>query len=327
MQLPHKLAEAIEEELADIEPALLAKATAELSARYRNPETITNSLITSKAHRTAYLATRMPATYAAIQSVMREIRRRLPETPFHSLLDLGSGPGTVMWAAAETFQELEQITLIERDHDLIEIGKRLAKYSDHPALTLARWTEADLRRDVDYQPHDIVFISYALGELDEKTARQVIRRAWQAAKKIVAVIEPGTPRGYSKVLAVRTELIELGTNVVAPCPHALTCPMATSNDWCHFAQRLERSSLHRRAKFGSMSYEDEKYSYFVGAKLAVDIPDARIVRHPHKQKGHVNLELCTAGGLKQITVSKKHKEAYKRARKADWGAEWNFEGD
>lgn len=251
----------------------------------------------------------------------------MPETPFHTLLDLGSGPGTVMWAAAESFQELEQVTLIERDHNLIEIGKRLAAYSDDPRIVSAGWVKADLQRDMEYEPHDAVFISYSLGELDEKTARRLIQRAWQAAKQVVAVVEPGTPKGYSNVLAVRRELIELGANVVAPCPHALTCPMSMTKDWCHFAQRLERSSLHRRAKFGSKSYEDEKYSYFVGAKPGVDLPDARIVRHPYKQKGHVSLELCTADGLKKIIVSKKDKEAYKRARKAEWGTEWNFDKD
>ena len=49
------------------------------------------------------------------------------------------------------------------------------------------------------------------------------------------------------------------------------------------------------------------------------LPTARILRHPRKHSGHVELELCTSEGLKRETVSGKHGERYRDARRAEWG--------
>jgi ribosomal protein RSM22 (predicted rRNA methylase) len=98
-------------------------------------------------------------------------------------------------------------------------------------------------------------------------------------------------------------------------------------DWCHFAARVGRSSLHRRVKGGSLPYEDEKYSYVaaVAPALAGTATAAapRIVRKPQLRKGQVLLELCTADdGLRRETVTKRHGPAYRAARDAAWGDDW-----
>ena len=93
----------------------------------------------------------------------------------------------------------------------------------------------------------------------------------------------------------------------------------TAPDWCHFSQRVERSAAHRRAKGGTMGYEDEKFSYVIFSKRPAPPSGARILRHPYKGLGFVQLSLCTQAGLAKVTIPKKDKEAYKRARKARWG--------
>jgi ribosomal protein RSM22 (predicted rRNA methylase) len=111
--------------------------------------------------------------------------------------------------------------------------------------------------------------------------------------------------------------------IVAPCPHHFACPMAAAGDWCHFSQRVERTSQHRQLKGGALGYEDEKFSYLVAAKNNSASAGARLVRHPGKHSGHVKLALCTAEGkIENRTVTRSSKEAYKRARKADWGDAW-----
>jgi ribosomal protein RSM22 (predicted rRNA methylase) len=90
-------------------------------------------------------------------------------------------------------------------------------------------------------------------------------------------------------------------------------------DWCHFAARVERSSLHRRVKGGALGYEDEKYSYVALARQAVELPAARIIRHPQHQPGLVVLEICTAQGLRQRPVVKHDRERFRAARQAAWG--------
>jgi ribosomal protein RSM22 (predicted rRNA methylase) len=266
----------------------------------------------------------LPATFAAIKAVLLEIRERLPGVEIKRLLDLGAGPGSVMWAAAEVFGELERVTLIERDDELIALGKRLARRSSHEAVASAEWLRGDLRSELKAAPHDLVVISYALGELDSSIVKRVIGGCWSASERLAVVIEPGTPRGFSKILAAREEMIALGASIVAPCPHESACPLA-EGDWCHFSERVERTSYHRRAKLAAMGYEDEKFSYVVGGRVTCAACQARIIRRPRKLKGHVNLELCARAGLQRLTVSRKRAEAYKRARKAAWGSAWSDE--
>ncbi len=65
--------------------------------------------------------------------------------------------------------------------------------------------------------------------------------------------------GFETIRKARTTLISMEEHILAPCPHQGPCPM-TENDRCHFAERVERTSLHRKMKEGTLGYEDEKYS-------------------------------------------------------------------
>ena len=90
-------------------------------------------------------------------------------------------------------------------------------------------------------------------------------------------------------------------------------------DWCHFAARVERSSLHRRIKEAELGYEDEKFSYVALSRQPVALAAARIIRRPAQQPGVIQLELCTPEGLQSMQVRKRDREAFRAARKAVWG--------
>jgi ribosomal protein RSM22 (predicted rRNA methylase) len=170
--------------------------------------------------------------------------------------------------------------------------------------------------------HNVVVCSYALGELPTEKAIAVAQAAWRATQQAVVFIEPGTMAGFALIRALRDELLRGGGHLLAPCPHANACPMS-ENDWCHFAARVERSALHRQLKAGSLSYEDEKFSYVILAKHPVPSVSARILRRPQVQSGFVQLSLCSAEGLQNITISRRNKDGFKRARKAAWGDNWS----
>jgi ribosomal protein RSM22 (predicted rRNA methylase) len=108
--------------------------------------------------------------------------------------------------------------------------------------------------------------------------------------------------------------------VVAPCPHQAACP----NDWCHFAARIGRTSVHRRLKGGELSYEDEKFSYVAAARDLSGGTPGRVVRRTQQRKGLVSLPLCTAEGvLRTELVSKRQGDRYRAARDVDWGDAWS----
>ncbi|MFL6314639.1 MAG: small ribosomal subunit Rsm22 family protein [Terriglobales bacterium] len=322
MRLSAELQDAIQRETEKVDHRKLAQATAQLTEHYKAAD-FSRPAVATEAHRAAYLAVRMPATYAAISRVFAEIKLLAPQDEITSLLDLGAGPGTALFAAAQQFPQLRQATLIESDASWIAVGKRLAEQSDFASVQQGQWLQQDLRSGLACEEHDLVVISYTLGELPQAAAGAVLNNAWKCAGKFLVVIEPGTRRGFAAINTLRSVLIAGAATILAPCPHHFTCPMAAAGDWCHFSQRMERTSQHRQLKGGALGYEDEKFSYLVAAKNNPPFTGARIVRHPGKHSGHVQLVLCTAEGkIENRTVTRSSKAAYKRARKADWGDAW-----
>ncbi len=318
MILPKKLQDAIIIETEKFRFEEILEAREELTSRYRGRHQKTDFMSTG-AERCAYIAARMPATFAVICRVMHEIRLQVPEMNFSSVLDLGAGPGSVMWAVSEIVPEVSQFTLVEKDVELMKLGQRLAAHSEHPAIRNGDWQLGNLEQSQAFPLHDLVTLSYSIGELPSAAIELLIERSWEAAKQFLVVIEPGTPAGFERIRSIRANLLGWGGYLVAPCPHPLACPME-GKDWCHFSERVERSSLHRRLKGGSFGHEDEKFSYVVFSKTPVSLPKARILRHPLKRTGHVVLNLCTSDGIKQETISKRDPESYKKARKLDWGS-------
>lgn len=318
MQLPQNLQEAIESTIESFGLHQLIEAREELTERYRH-QASKRQFMTTEAQRQSYVMTRLPATYAAVYASLQAIQERIhQEISIKSVLDLGAGPGTAMWAACSQFPTIEKVTLLEKDASLMALGQRLAQASEQAAIREAVWQQADLEQTTDLPLHDLVILSYSIGELKPEEMLKVIQRSWQAAGKLLLIVEPGTPVGFERIRAIRQQLIEWGAHLVAPCPHQLACPM-TDGDWCHFAARVERSSLHRRLKGGSLGYEDEKFSYVAASKTLFPLPDSRVLRHPLRHSGHVVLKLCTPKGVQQPTISKKMGDVYKRARKIEWG--------
>jgi ribosomal protein RSM22 (predicted rRNA methylase) len=317
MRLPDNLRRAIDQQVEALSAPAMVRAASEISDAYRKGE-FTSAPLKSDAHRLAYLQVRLPATYAACSHVFEKTRELLPEFQPTSLLDLGAGPGTAAWVATDYFPSLENISLIERDVEFLRLGQNLVTH--HPTLRNANWITGDLRTVVP-SSHHVIVLSYALGELSVAHARRLVTAAWGAAQLLV-LIEPGTPKSFERMAGLRKQLVAEGATIAAPCPHEKECPLLLRGDWCHFAERLERTAEHRRIKGGSLGYEDEKFSYLAATRMPVPDRRSRIVRHPQTHSGYVQLQVCATDGLQQLTVTKSQKEFYRAARKSAWGDRW-----
>lgn len=352
MQLPPSLRDAIEQEIRTCDRAALRAASARLSECYREaepvpvasnaaPNVLANSVsssatlpraahsnvalanvpLSNDAERAAYLAVRLPATYAAAVAAFGWVRES-SSAEIHTVLDLGSGPGTALWAATAIFSTIDAATAFERDPRLIEIARRLALRADHSALREATWVQGDLTATIPEGSWDLVVCSYTLNELREPQRAEFIRKAWARTRSLLVVIEPGTKRGFANVLAMRTRLLAEGATLAAPCPNSLVCPMAREGDWCHFAARVERSAEHRRLKDATLGHEDEKFSYVAFARAEVQSPSARIVRHPKIFSGYTQLTLCREGEIRNATITRSKKEDWRRLKRLGWGDAW-----
>ena len=345
MRVPADLQQAIERQTARHDPRALALAASGLSDRYREAN-FARAAMRSAVDYAAYLAVRMPATFAAVSAALAQARQLAPEVQVRTVLDLGAGPGTASWATAVLFPDLERVMCVERDAQLCQLGCALMSGAESEALRNAQWQASALEQPLPDAQFDLVVLSYSFGELAAKEAENALRRAWNSTAHWLAVIEPGTKPGYANVARARELLVAEAAHLLAPCPHELQCPMQGSKklssaphslsplplteraelrpgDWCHFSVRLERSGEHRRLKSGELGYEDEKFSYIVASREECTRAAARVVRHPMRYSGYTQLELCTPEGLQKKTVTRSQKEAWRTVRKTDWGDAWD----
>lgn len=288
-----------------------------LSYKYReNRKQITESL--SKAEeRLSYLAARMPATFSAVSKVLEEIKGDI-STTITSVLDIGAGPGTAAWACYEGINTIQKISLLEKNKEMIALGKKLA--SEHKILQNALWINNDLLNiNSAIEMADIVIASYSLNEIPENNYLTLLDFLWKKTNYYLIIIEPGTPLSFKKIHSARQWLIEQNAFLIAPCSHATACPAYTNRDWCHFSVRLQRTSLHKNLKKAEKSYEDEKFSYLIASKHPKPNYESRVIRHPSKHSGHLKLQLCTQHGIENVICSKKQGEIYKKTKKLEWG--------
>src|SRR5262249_13879851 len=147
-----------------------------------------------------------------------------PDLAPESLLDVGAGPGTASWAAAEAFASLQSFTQIDANDSLRRLALQLAQDSTRLADCIHLPGEARTNL-LEASPADLVIARHVVGEIGESEQRALAEAMWAKARHALLVIEPGTPAGYARILALRRQLIGAGAHVAAPCPHENACPL------------------------------------------------------------------------------------------------------
>jgi len=320
--LPAELKAALEARLHGLSRNEAAARAARISQTYRGGGN--SAAIRSEADALAYALARMPATYAAVTASLNALGEIRPDFAPESLLDVGAGPGTATWATAEAWPSLKRFTLLDANGALREL-----------ALDLGRGSTR--LRDMDYHHHeagtalagaeaaDLVVASYLIGEMDDAARENLAARMWAKTRDTLLVVEPGTPAGAARIIALRQQLIGLGAHVAAPCPHNGPCPLQPP-DWCHFTQRLQRSQAHKQIKGADLPFEDEKFSYVALTRAPVTSRPARVLAQPIVSKVEVTAKLCTSEGLEMARVPRRVKADYARARRWRWGDAVMMEG-
>ena len=317
--LPPALRAAAERLMQGVSRAGLAERAGAISRAYRGGQG-SAGVVKGQDDATAYVLARLPATYAACARAFHETALRLPDFAPASLLDAGAGPGGAGWAALETWPELGSATLLDTNRAFLEMAGRLAD-GGPPVLAGAAHRVADLAQPADWPAADLVVASYALAEIAPARQAAAVLGLWGATTGVLILVEPGTPDGFARLRAARDLLIGDGAGLVAPCPHALACPMVEP-DWCHFVQRLPRSRDHRLAKGADAPFEDEKFIYLAVARpgRAAEPSTPRVLAPPRVQKPSITLKLCTPEGRVEMReIPKRDKAAFASVRRLDWG--------
>ena len=149
--LPAELRASLDARLRGLSRNDAANRAAQISQNYRGGGT--SSTIRSEADALAYALARMPATYAAVTASLNALAATRPDFAPVSLLDVGAGPGTATWAAAEALPSLQKFTLLDANSALRELALDLAQDSHR-------------LRDVNYQRGE------ARAALDDRGSRR-----------------------------------------------------------------------------------------------------------------------------------------------------------
>src|SRR5260370_20709536 len=235
--LPAELKSALDAKLQGLSRNEAAGRAAAISQAYRDGGG--SGAIKSETDALAYALARMPATYAAVVASLNALIEIRPDFAPRNLLDVGAGPGTATWAAAEAFPSLKEFTLVDANDalrtlalDLVRKSVRLRGITYEPGQARSLVAHADAA--------DLVVASYMIGEIGDAERATLAGLLWTKTRDTLLVVEPGTPAGYAQIIALRAQLIADGAHVAAPCPHDEKCPLSAP-DWRHFTQRLQPS--------------------------------------------------------------------------------------
>jgi ribosomal protein RSM22 (predicted rRNA methylase) len=313
--LPAELKAALDGKLRGFSRSDAAGRAAAISKTYRDGGG--SGTIRSETDALAYALARMPATYAAVTASLNALVEIRPDLAPKSLLDIGAGPGTATWAAAETFPSLQRFTLLDSNEALRALA--LGLLGDSFRLRGASYQRGEARAALaNADTADLVVASYMIGEIGDAEQRALVELMWQKTRDTLLVVEPGTPAGYARIIALRAHLIAQGAHVAAPCPHDGPCPLQAP-DWCHFTQRLQRSRSHKQVKGAELPFEDERFSYVALTRAPVAQRPSRVLAQPIVTKVEVAAKLCTPEGLSLTKVPRRAKAEYASARRWRWG--------
>jgi predicted nicotinamide N-methyase len=264
----------------------------------------------------AYLLFYWPVSYLQARGVLSELPRRP-----RSVLDLGSGPAPVAFAALDA--GAAEAIAADRAAAALTAARKLAGAAGEP-LGTRDWNPtrgAPLTELAAGRKFDLVTMGHVLNELwkgqDEDTRRADLLEqalALVAPGGSLVVIEPALRDTSRALLRVRDRLVERGYAVRAPCLFRGACPaLLRETDWCHAERPVEPPPLVAQlAKAAGLRKESVKMSYLVlapkGEAWAEPPPGRvfRIVSEPLPSKGRLRYMGCGPEGRMGLSLQEKH---------------------
>jgi SAM-dependent methyltransferase len=262
----------------------------------------------------AYLLFYWPTSYLQARGVLSE----LPARP-RSVLDLGSGPGPMAFAALDA--GAAQVVAADRSAHALDAARALAVAAGEPLAT-RRWDPArggPLSSLAQGSRFDAVILGHVVNELFSGDAARRAKLLAEAAGLLapggsLLVVEPALRETSRALLEVRDLLVAQGFTIRAPCLWRGACPARVrESDWCHAERPIEPPPLVAAiAREAGLRKEAVKMSYLVvapaGEEWAPPPPGRvfRIVSEPLPSKGRLRYMACGPEGRMGLALQEKH---------------------
>ncbi len=322
--LPPEIQNAIETLLACQENTLWVDRAQKLHEHYQTKKKGTKGYINDMDDVLAYLGMRVPATYAQLFGAMTQVKEVLPSWQPKSVLDIGCGPGTGVWAAKAVWESIESAVGIDEQRAFLQVGERLAVQTAFAAD--CTWIKKDVRFGIEElrESADLVILGNVLNELHPEKQEKLLGQAFNAAKGVLIIVEPGTPGGCLLAGNCAEKMQHAGALIA---PYINNSFVMDQEYWLHFSQRFIRPGFQRRIRQHMRSssqmasdWEDAKFAYTAIAKIPAEItPWGRCVGLSEKQKGFLTIPLLTAEKITKMKVFKRDTRLYHYAKGLKWG--------
>lgn len=221
------------------------------------------------------------------------------------IIDWGCGTG-IASRQVTTWSGIKEVTLIDQSPLALDFAtQELHQHGilcDRQSLTSPFATSS------------LLLLSHVLGELSEQEATELASKA--ATVDEIIWVEPGSRDISRKLSELRTIFLQAGHQLIAPCTHALSCPMLQSKNerhWCHFfahpPTEIFQSAFWRKVSHQvGIDLRSLPYSYLVFSRHhSPQWPSdtERLIGHPRSYKGYGKLFCCGATGLHERTLQKR----------------------
>jgi hypothetical protein len=266
--------------------------------------------------------------------VLRELRMRGWRPTARTIVDWGCGSGiaarrVIRWLGPDT---VDTLTVWDHSPLACDFAARRAE-AEFAGLRVSQATPSFFSGD---DAIGVLVVSHVLNELSAD-ARNALERLMARADAVLWV-EPGTHAVSRQLGAIRASQ-RSHFEVIAPCTHALDCPIfAAGNErhWCHFFAPSPGEIFANPdwVKFGQRAGIDLRslpYCFLAlerrGAVASSGDPGlSRIIGRPEHFKPYARLLNCDASGLAELTVPKRTAPGlYKELDRAKWPLVYRWE--
>jgi ribosomal protein RSM22 (predicted rRNA methylase) len=176
-----------------------------------------------------------------------------------------------------------------------------------------------------FESKSLLLLSHVLNELSESETKELISKAIMVDE--IIWVEPGSHDISRKLSQIRTTFLEAGHQLIAPCVHALSCPMLKKGEerhWCHFfaqppSEIFQSAFWHEASRQLGIDLRSLPYSYLAFSRHhspSWAIGAERLIGHPRNYKGYSKLFCCGSSGLHERRLQKRENpELFKKLTK------------
>ncbi|XP_077688451.1 ribosome assembly protein METTL17, mitochondrial isoform X2 [Eretmochelys imbricata] len=250
-----------------------------------------------------YMVARLDGGFAAVSRAFHEIQKRAPAFAPRTLLDFGSGTGSVSWAAHGAWgQTLCEYLCVDSSASMLALAERLLQGgSESPRAPL--FPGVYFRQFLPVSPKvkfDLVVSAFSLNELPSLAERrETIQTLWRKTDSFLVLVENGTKEGHQMLMEAREIILGGGDKVVH-----------------------DPREAHVFAP--NPALKEELFSFLILRRGpgAGEEPWPRITQAVLGRAQHVHCHLCCADGSLQhavITARRHGRDLYRCARLSHWG--------